>query len=96
MIFTMCKCGFMPDSHNKSRMKSNIGFGTHFLAGGPGLSNDVSTNSAAAVSPGQLQKPVTIMAKDPETGTLKPVTFYPKNIVKSPGGITTIQIGKIY
>ena len=37
-----------------------------------------------------------IMAKDPETGTLKPVTFYPKNIVKSPGGITTIQIGKVF
>ena len=62
------------------------------MAGGPGLSNDVSTNSTA----GQLQKPVTIMAKDPETGTLKPVTFYPKNIVKSPGGITTIQIGKVF
>ena len=92
----MCKCGFMPNSHKKSWMEFDIGFGTHFLAGGPGLSNDVSTNSAAAVSPGQLQKPVTIMAKDPETGTLKPVTFYPKNIVKSPGGITTIQIGKVF
>ena len=42
----------------------------------------------------QLQKPITIMAKDPQTGAMKPVTLYPKNIVKQPSGVTTIQIGK--
>ena len=42
---------------------------------------------------GGLQKPITIMAKDPKTGAMRPVTLYPKNVVKNPGGITTIQLG---
>ena len=32
------------------------------------------------------------MAKDPNTGAMRPVTLYPKNVTKNPGGITTIQL----
>ena len=41
---------------------------------------------------GGLNKPITIMAKDPNTGAMRPVTLYPKNVTKNPGGITTIQL----
>lgn len=34
------------------------------------------------------------MAKDPKTGVIRPLTLYPKDIVRQPGGITTIQIGQ--
>ena len=44
--------------------------------------------------PQQIQKPLTVMAKDPKTGVIRPLTLYPKDIVRQPGGITTIQIGQ--
>ena len=43
----------------------------------------------------QVQKPLTVMAKDPKTGAVRPLTLFPKNIVRQPGGITTIQIGQV-
>ena len=57
----------------------------------------LSSNQTILVQPQQqqVQKPLTVMAKDPKTGAVRPLTLFPKNIVRQPGGITTIQIGQV-
>ena len=76
--------------------------GTHFLANssssspeGPKLVSNVNGSKQGGINiAGGLQKPITIMAKDPKTGVMRPVTLFPKNVKSSPGGITTIQLGQ--
>ena len=58
------------------------------------VSNASQLPTTSQTHPQQLQKPLTVMAKDPKTGVVRPLTLYPKNIVRQPGGITTIQIGQ--
>ena len=58
------------------------------------VSNASQLPTTSQTLPQQLQKPLTVMAKDPKTGVVRPLTLYPKNILRQPGGITTIQIGQ--
>ena len=42
------------------------------------INNDQNVRKQIKIAPNSLQKPITIMAKDPNTGAVRPVTFVPK------------------
>lgn len=73
---------------------ADSGLGTHFLASSSisGI-NGAGARTITTVNSGGPQKPITIMAKDPNTGIMKPVTLYPKNTFTNAQGVTTIQLG---
>ena len=55
--------------------KIDNGIGNHFMSA---ATSSAGSSSIVTSTPVQPQKPITIMARDPKTGLLRPVTLLPK------------------
>ena len=71
--------------HGKDVVHSLLPKGDNHFIGA--AASSAGSSSIVTSTPIQPQKPITIMAKDPKTGIIRPVTLLPKQAVKQPMAI---------